>query len=595
MPVPHLVDQPLTRPLKIFALDPMLGRDPANTISVDVVNEKLAAGPTGSRVRVVDYDGIRDRYISPVDLEDPAVLMAGGLEPSEADPRFHQQMAYAVTQRVLGNFDRALGRRIDFKGRRLLLVPHAFRGTNAYYDPRLRAIFFGYFPADAEDPGDNMPGQPVFTCLSHDIIAHEVTHALVHRLRNYSLEATNDDVLAFHEAFADIVAIFQHFSFPSVVRDAIRRSRGNLRSDRELAALAVQFGHATGRGDALRSAIDKPDPSNYVTATEPHERGSILVGAVFDGFFTAFQRRVDDLLRLGAAFDAHAQSGELHPALVDRLAETAAKAAQTTLTMCIRAFEYLPPLDITFGDFLRALITADRDLLADDGTEQRRAMIDAFRRRGIYPEGVSALSEEALCWPQAPRGIPAMPSKWVAQVLIVNAQDMQRHGSPRSRGAQRGQLGHAARSLVAWAGENAEALGLSPDSGDIKVQGFHGTFRVAPNGRLVVEVVARFTQWKDTRGASEYGGLPFRGGTTVVAESSGDVRFVIAKPLASAARRDRQLGFVEGCDAADPALAWSDARYGTTRIADLDFRGLHQGMALRPIPSSRRRKWRDAR
>jgi hypothetical protein len=579
--VPHPVDQPLTRPLKIFAFDPMLGRDSADTISVDIANERLAPGPTGSRVRVVDYDGVRDRYLSPVDLEDPAVLMAGGLDPSEADPRFHQQMVYAVTQRVLGNFDRALGRRIDFKGRQLLLVPHAFRGTNAYYDPRLRAIFFGYFSADDEDPGENMPGQPVFTCLSHDIVAHEVTHALVHRLRNYSLEATNRDVLAFHEAFADIVAIFQHFSFPSVLREAIRRSSGNLRSDQELAALAAQFGHATGRGNALRSAIDRPDPSNYLTTTEPHERGSILVGAVFDGFFTAYQRRIDDLLRLGAAFDAQARREELHPALVDRLAETAARAAQTTLTMCIRAFEYLPPVDITFGDFLRALITADRDLLAEDGAEQRRAMIDAFRRRGIYPEDVSSLSEEALCWPQALAGIPAMPSEWVAQVLIVNAQDMQLHGSPRSRGEQREELGHAAGSLIAWAHDNAEVLGLSPNGGKISIQGFHGTFRVAPNGRLVVEVVARFTQWEDTRDAPEYGGLPFRGGTTVVAASSGDVRFVIAKPLASVERRERQLGFVESCDAADPALVWSDADYSTTRIADLDFRGLHQGMALR--------------
>lgn len=574
------MDAPLARPLKIFAFDPMLGRSPLSTISVDVANEELAPGPVGSRVRVVDYDGIADRYLTPIDLDDPAVLMSGGLDPSETDPRFHQQMVYAVTQRVLENFDRALGRRISFSNRPLLLVPHAFPGTNAYYDPDLRAVLFGYFPADSEDPGENIPGQPIFTCLSHDIIAHEVTHALVHRLRSYSLEATNDDVLAFHEGFADIVAIFQHFSFPSVLREAIRRSAGNLRSDRELAALAAQFGQATGRGDALRSAIDEPDASRYLTTREPHERGSILVGAVFDGFFSAYQRRVADLLRLGTIFDGSNQRGELHPALIDRIAQIAAESAQTTLTMCIRAFEYLPPFDITFGDFLRALITADRDLLADEGVEQRQMMIDAFRRRGIYPAGVPSLSEAALCWPQAPSGIPPMPSEWVAQALLVNAQEIQLHGTGEQRGRQRGRLGSAVSALISWASENAEPLGLLRSS-RIRVQGFHGTFRVAPNGRLVVEVVARFTQRKDTSGDPDFGGLVFRGGTTVVAESSGDIRFVIAKPLASKERREHQLRFVESCDATDPALAWCDAGYEDSRVARLDFRGLHQGMGLR--------------
>lgn len=258
-----------------------------------------------------------------------------------------------------------------------------------------------------------------------------------------------------------------------------------------------------------------------------------------------------------------------------------AQSAQSTLSMCIRAFEYLPPLDITFGDFLRALITADRDLLAEDGAEQRRMMIDAFRRRGIYPSGVKSLSEGALCWPQAPGGIPPMPSAWVAQALLVNAQEIQQHGDKEQRGVQRDKLNHEAGALVEWATENAPALGLSRDQGKISLQGSHGTFRVAPSGRLVVEVVARFTQKERTHDLPEYGGLDFRGGSTVVAASTGDVRFVIAKPIGSRERRERQLAFVDGIDAADPALAWSDEGYAATRIAKLDLRGLHQGMAMR--------------
>ena len=100
----------------------------------------------------------------------------------------------------------------------------------------------------ASNPGANLPAQPVFSCLSHDIIAHEVTHAITHRLRKYFLEPTNHDVLAFHEAFSDIVAIFQHFSFQDILRQTIQDSQGDLRKNTPLIQLAQQFGYATGHG-----------------------------------------------------------------------------------------------------------------------------------------------------------------------------------------------------------------------------------------------------------------------------------------------------------------------------------------------------------
>jgi hypothetical protein len=40
-----------------------------------------------------------------------------------------------------------------------------------------------------------------------------------------------------------------------------------------------------------------------------------------------------------------------------RLANEAAKAARHVLNMCIRALDYCPPVDITFGEYLRGIIT----------------------------------------------------------------------------------------------------------------------------------------------------------------------------------------------------------------------------------------------
>src|SRR5258707_1319914 len=77
----------------------------------------------------------------------------------------------------------------------------------------LKVFAFGYFQASTPDAGENLPAHTVCTCLSHDIVAHETTHALVDSQRDYFLEANSSDTPAFHEAFADIVALFQHFSY----------------------------------------------------------------------------------------------------------------------------------------------------------------------------------------------------------------------------------------------------------------------------------------------------------------------------------------------------------------------------------------------
>ena len=70
--------------------------------------------------------------------------------------------------------------------------------------------------------------RPVFTCLSHDVIAHETTHAIVDGIREYFMEPTNIDVPAFHEAFADLAALFAHFTHEEVLLDTLRKTGGRL-------------------------------------------------------------------------------------------------------------------------------------------------------------------------------------------------------------------------------------------------------------------------------------------------------------------------------------------------------------------------------
>jgi hypothetical protein len=163
-------------------------------------------------------------------------------------------MVYAVAMNTVQQFERALGRPVFWRPmpngafrRRLTLRPHALRQANAFYNPEEVALLFGYFDADADDPGKNVPGGRIYSCLSHDIIAHETTHAVLDGMQRYYNQPTNPDVLAFHEAFADLVALLQHFAFTDVLEHEIIRTRGDLEMESVIGTLAIQFGRASGK------------------------------------------------------------------------------------------------------------------------------------------------------------------------------------------------------------------------------------------------------------------------------------------------------------------------------------------------------------
>ncbi|TPN82570.1 hypothetical protein FJ987_16515 [Mesorhizobium sp. CU2] len=606
---------PSTRPLKIYATDPTKGYEEALKITIAVENEELKAGPIGERLEVVDYDGNAKTFYDAVNLDDPAILMQGGLDPSEADPRFHQQMVYAVASRTLSNFDRALGRRIDLargpRRTRLRLLPHAFRGRNAFYDSKLHAVLFGYFNADA-DAGTNIPAQKIYTCLSHDIIAHEMTHAIVDRLRRYFLEPTNADVLAFHEGFSDIVALFQHFSFPDLVDREIQRRRGDLQQPTVLIELAQQFGFATGRGRSLRSALGDPS-ATLAGTTEVHDRGAILVAAVFDGFFQTYRTRIRDLVRIATGGSGELPAGDLQPDLARLVAQEASRTAQRQLDMCIRAFDYLPPVDITFGDYLRALVTADFDLNPDDPWGQRSALIEGFRRRGIYPEGVTSLAEESLRWPTVTNLPPLTDSlqDLLPKLLRVEADRFSQRtretevtrpsrpglSAPEEDAEEAVQPPQGAEiskrlawALSSYAKANALQLLLNPNL-KIAVSGFNAVFRVASSGRLLIELVAQFVQTDRSSEVDALLGIPIekRGGTTIIVGVDGTVRYAIAKPLpnpelpqpangAAIARLERQKSFIAQFDAHDPLFPYMSPDELKARMdARMNLRGLHGG------------------
>ena len=124
----------------------------------------------------------------------------------------------------------------------------------------------------------------------------------------------------------------------------------------------------------------------------------MLVATIFDAFQRIYTFRTRDLLRIATNGTGVLPEGSISRDLVGRLAGEAGEIAEHLLHICIRALDYSPPNDITFGAYLRALITADMDIAPEDETGYRVALIEAFRARGIFPSRVNTLSVESLLW-----------------------------------------------------------------------------------------------------------------------------------------------------------------------------------------------------
>jgi hypothetical protein len=564
--------------------------------------DALRPGPVGEYLEVIDFDPASNRYYWPVDLNHPRILAQDGLPLSVGNPQFHQQMVYAVAMSTIRVFEEALGRvalwspnfQRDVAGPvvmvaslqyvpRLRIYPHALRRANAYYDPEKKSLLMGYFPAQGSDVGANLPGGTIFTCLSFDIIAHETTHALLDGMHRYFAETSNPDVLAFHEAFADIVALFQHFSHPEVLRHYLARTRGDLSQASILGELAQQFGQATGQRGALRQYLGRvdeqgiwqlitPDPSKLDSSPEAHDRGAILVAAIFRAFLSIYDTRVADLRRIASGGSAILQPGAIHPDLVNRFADEAATSARHILRMCVRALDYTPPVDMTFGEYLRALITGDHDLVRDDDLHYREAVIDAFTAWGIRPLDVRSWSVESMIW-QRPdtQGLP-----------YVN--DLLRHlelepccGSPSRRQLFFGMMENRAK-LHSWLKlstdlfEGGRLLGLALDAnapGSVRrgedglpvfeVHSVRTSQRIGPDGQqncqVIIEIVQRRKAFYDPDDQAALDRNPagfaeakedfvFRGGSTVIIDpATGAICYWLRKRIDDDRRLEREREF----------------------------------------------------
>ncbi|MCP2047424.1 UNVERIFIED_ORG: hypothetical protein J3D58_001496 [Paenarthrobacter nicotinovorans] len=355
---------------------------PPLTAQVRIPVERLRRGPTGHRY-AIHIRKWRGTTVSPVSLTqpgDPWRLISepppAGLRELLDDTRFLAQHVYGVAMSTLEIFESTLGRRMPWnpEGRVVLKARDLVTATDTGYERGTNIIRFGSV--------DRM-GYKVPTALYRDIVAHEVTHAILDGFRPaWADQMATMEQLAMHEALADIVAILSVFSSKEVVYRQLEAAAGGFEAgqqvdDEVLMRSLFDFARDLFARGPLREPFVGAAPEGWQLLPEPHARGAVVVGAVL--------RAVQ---RLWA--ERNARYGGFHS--LQQKAESGSIVATRILRMVIRGLSYMPPVDVSWRDLLRGIIAADLDMVPDDAHGYREALQAEFSAIGLRRVSLNNIS-----------------------------------------------------------------------------------------------------------------------------------------------------------------------------------------------------------
>lgn len=489
-----------TRRLTIIAQDPSIkikkgDNEEILKAVIEIPAEDFGPGPSGYRVHVVDYDSSTGSHYIP--LQYPPIKDGQYPDPfkkikNDSDllqnPHFHAQNVYAIIMKTLARFEFAMGRRVSwgFDGHQINVAPHAFADANAFYSEHERALMFGYFrsPYTREN---------VFSCLSHDVVVHETTHALLDGLRKRYTAPSSPEQAGFHEGFSDVVALLSVFALREVVSYLLDITIDQVGGEpstevqtiapdlidvnflkKEALQKSVLFGLADEMGQEMsgirgrslrRSVLIKPlndEFGSYLGQPEyedPHRCGELFVAAMMNAFLEVWLVRIEKLRR-----------NDQHKKFLDRelVVETGSEAAEHLLTMSIRALDYTPPTDITFGDYLSSFLTADYETVPDDTRyHYREHVLKSFEDYGIKPASLG------------------VDGKWLPIMGECNGLKYDRtHFDSMLRDPD---------EVFRFLWENQRTLQID-DRAYTKIQSVRPCLRIGPDGFILRETVAEYVQ-----------------------------------------------------------------------------------------------------
>lgn len=354
-------------------------------------------GPVTPKVAVLDFDPATGELLPGARLAENLVKGKARYDISEDiySPGFIQVSVLGAILKTMRLFERpeVLGRPITwaFGAPQLLVIPRAGDWANAFYERSSHSLQFFSFT----NPNDET--QTVHTSLSRDIVAHETAHAIIDGIAPALYDAVTPQSLALHEALADLVALITAVGSYNLRHGVLDQTQGNIRDSTVFSSLAPEFGAALDReggSSALRNLHN--ETALKPSMREPHELSTVLSGALYAVLLQLYddvwQQENLDLTRAHYALSV---------------------AAIVFGRLVFRAIDFLPPGEVSFADYGRALVAAERSATGAVRPEIA-TLVDEFRKRGIIAKN-SGLEVNRDGWDAVPRVD--------AQLLLQNESD----------------------------------------------------------------------------------------------------------------------------------------------------------------------------
>lgn len=363
--------------LPMMLQDPEISTTDVGTVLVEgwtkLDQKHFLDGPITPRVAVIDLDPDTEELRSPARYEPPAGRRIFGRYAVNRDdiesPPFIAVSVFATVWRTIHLYEQklALGREIKwgFEAPQLLVVPRAGWMANAYYERSSHSLQFFSFPAD---------DRTVHTSLSRDIVSHETAHALIDGINPDLYDALDPQSLALHEGIADLTAMLLAFDSSKLTRAILAKTVGRIDQSNAFSSIGEQFGNAIDpdhRPGFLRNLLNDAsiDPANE--EIEPHALSEVISGVLYELMVDMHEHFKNEYAPRfqGSTFSASGLALFVAAKLFQR--------------MVLRGLDYLPPGEVTFGDFGRAIIAADQASPGDD--QWRTSLSRKFVERRIVP------------------------------------------------------------------------------------------------------------------------------------------------------------------------------------------------------------------
>jgi hypothetical protein len=339
-------------------------------------------GPVCRRVAILDFEPGTGQLTPPVRFRPPAKgKLIGTYAIPDPEDLYSVEMikvsAFGTVLKTMKMFESkdTLGRALTwaFDAPQLLVVPRAGKWSNAFYERDSHSLQFFYF--DSARP----PYPTVFTALSHDIVAHETGHAILDGIAPDLHDAVSPQALALHEAVADLTALLMAFRSDGLRDAVLEETGGSIEDSSDFSGIAPEFASESdpgGRQLYLRNLNNRkslrPDSGeNRVSAVEPHALCEVIGAALYSVMRKIYK----------AVWDWEARGVE-EPVKVSGRALFI--ASERFKRMILRALDYLPPGEVSFADYGRAILASDQASYPDERDAQQRDWIrEEFVKRGI--------------------------------------------------------------------------------------------------------------------------------------------------------------------------------------------------------------------